>query len=123
MRLARALLDDPSISSVESMLNHEPSWWLRRRLAQIDQAALNGRVEVCGHRTPGVPPILALWAPDAAWCVRCAGAALRLEGPENYQCDRCGVHADPIRVCTIAGRRVVVVFGLCAVCHRKEVAR
>lgn len=126
-RLARALLDAPSVSQVRQVLDHEPSFWLRARLARIDTAAINGRLSVCGHVTirrlgtsPGIVP---LWAPDTLWCVTCAPAALRLVGAANYECDRCGAHADPIQVCTIAGRYAVVVFGLCDECQRREVAR
>jgi len=125
--LARALLDAPSVSHVRAMLNHEPSFWLRTRLARIDTAAINGRLSTCGHVKAGnlaaSPGILALWAPERLWCVACAPAALRLVGPANHECDRCHAHSDPIQVCTIAGRYAVVVFGLCADCSHREVGR
>lgn len=121
-RLARAILESASVADVQPMLNHEPSHWLRTRLARIDREALNGRVTICAHVRPGWPGIVALWAPAGLWCPACAVDAIGLEGDDNFRCDRCGALDDPIHVCTIAGRHAVVLFGLCASCRRREVA-
>lgn len=122
-RLARSLLDTESVTNVRELANHEPSWWLHARLMQIDRAAINDQLGTCAHFRRGVAGIVALWDDQNVWCLRCSASALHLEGAENYRCDRCGDHADPIQVCTIAGRHAVVVFGLCSPCSQREVGR
>ncbi len=117
--LARHLMSAPGVTNVRHVSNHEPSFWLRCKLTEIDTAAINGRVRSCGHGGVG---IVALWQPDRFCCPMCASQVLRLEGEANWTCDRCARVAESISVHTIAGRLAVVIYGLCPDCSSREVA-
>lgn len=107
-------------SNVKHIDNHEPSWWLRARLVDIDTRWAAGTMRDCGHATEA-PLIVALWDADRAWCGPCAVVRLKVEGDESYTCDRCGRIERPIQVCALAGRAAVVMLGLCSACNAREV--
>lgn len=124
--LARAMMAGPGVRNVKQLHRHEPSFWLRCRLAGIDQAALNSRLTPCPHWRPGVPAVVALWRDSALWCLPCAAAGgLAVDAEENDTCDRCRCRCrtERMELCTIAGRYAVVVFGLCPGCTEREVDR
>lgn len=109
-------------TDVHHLTDHEPSWWLRSRLVDIDTRWTAGTLRDCRHHTPW-PLLVGLWMPDAAWCVPCATTQLRPDGEDNHRCDRCGDLDDSLRVVSLAGRACVVLLGLCADCSTKEVGR
>jgi hypothetical protein len=119
LQLAAAQLSNAT--DVEHLTNHEPSWWLRARLVDIEVRSMSGRLKTCGHRT-NAPWVISLWDDQHAWCVPCAAMQLKLEGDEAYTCDRCGVVERPIHVAAIAAQSSVVMLGLCAACNKREVA-
>jgi len=103
--------------------NHEPSAWLRGRFADINRRAAAGQVAHCGHIEPGSVGALMLWHDDLVCCGRCV-ERLRLTGDPDRTCDRCGAVVPLIHPTTLtAGPELLVGFGLCPACHRKEVGR
>lgn len=109
--------------------NHEPTMWLRERIADVDNWPPGCRHTRTGKRIT-LPIVAPLWD-EALWCAVCAPAA-RLPGgsPQDRTCDRCGrvcatVLGDKIYPCQVpvlAGV-VVVLFGLCGTCWNRELAR
>lgn len=107
---------------VHHLTNHEPSWWLRARLVDIDTRWTAGALRHCGHASQH-PKIIALWDDRRAWCLACVPANLYLhDEAENWRCDRCSVISKPIHVVSLAGVDAVVLLGLCTGCQRREVA-
>ncbi len=103
--------------------NHEPSAWLRGRLANINHRAAAGQVAHCGHVEPGAVGALVLWRDDLVCCGGCA-EWLRLTGDPDRTCDRCDAVVPLIHPTSVtAGPTLIVGFGLCPDCHRKEVGR
>ena len=101
--------------------NHEPSFWLRSRLIDIETRVQAGTLRQCGHLGAHGRASVALWA-MVARCRRCVHAD-RLHGPEDKTCDRCGhVCEGIIHPGAVAVGPFVVIFGLCPACHRREVA-
>lgn len=111
-----------SATNVKHLSNHEPSWWLRTRLVDIDTRWASRRLKSCGHRS-NAPWVVALWDDLHAWCLLCAVDRLKLEGDAAYTCDRCGTVERPIQVCAIAANGCVVLLGLCRACNKREVAK
>lgn len=100
---------------------HEPSFWLRARLADLRTRHLTSQFKACPHLRVGVPAVVALWAPDRVVCVPRCARTLRLTGDADRTCDRCGTVADRVHPEIAApSPGLVVVFGLCPACHRRE---
>lgn len=107
--------------------DHEPTVWLRERVADVADWPPG-----CKHTRTGrnvaVPVIAPLWD-RSLWCAVCASAARLPNGsPPDRQCDRCGricapALGDPIYPGSVQVGILLVVFGLCRDCHRKEAAR
>lgn len=99
---------------------HEPSWWLRSRLVDLQARDRAGQLLPCPHLWPGAPAMVALWAPDRAACSTCA-PTLVVTGEADRTCDRCAVVADQVAPALVgASPTLVVVFGLCAACFDRE---
>lgn len=104
---------------------HEPSFWLRGRLADLFTAARLGAVRPCQHLRAGMIGSAVLWAPDQVVCGPCT-AGFALTGDADRTCDRCGVvtSGKGIHSCIVAASsNLVVSYGLCGPCYRREVGR
>lgn len=112
-----------SIIDMHSRDNHEPSHWMRSRVAEMGQRAVAGRVEFCPHLGVGSPVMMALWRPDLAVCLACSPQLWSgMRGtPDDGTCDRCGA-SDPDGVyggALLLGA-VLLAFGLCDGCAARE---
>jgi hypothetical protein len=104
---------------------HESSFWLRGRLTDLGTRLRSGQMEICPNLRPQNDAVAVLWAPG--WlscgrrgCVRCASHVL-VTGDADRTCDRCGAVVDTIHPEIVAaGSHLLVMFGLCAPCHRRE---
>ena len=105
---------------MEPTWNHEPSAWLRARLLDITARDAAGTMPRCPHVATGRAAV-ALWS-GRATCKACVPSERRY-GDEDMTCDRCrALCADVIHPAVMACGRFVVCLGLCADCHRREVA-
>lgn len=108
--------------------NHEPSFWLRTRLADLGTRLLTGQLETCPRLRPHHDACVALWASDwvaCGWlgCGHCK-SRVRLTGDADRTCDRCSTVVDTIHPEIVAaGPNLLVTFGLCAPCHQREGSR
>ena len=101
--------------------NHEPSFWLRSRLIDIETRAQAGTLRQCGHLGAYTRAGIALWS-MVARCVDCLPLD-RLSGPADLTCDRCGnVCEGIIHPGVVALGPFIVSFGLCPACQRREAA-
>lgn len=108
--------------------NHEPSFWLRARLADLGTRLLTGQLETCPSLRAHQDAFVALWASD--WlacgrleCVHCT-SRVRLTGDADRTCDRCSAVVDTIHpTVVVGGANLLVTFGLCGPCHRREGSR
>ena len=102
---------------------HEPSMWLRSRLADIHTRITAGTLRPCPHLQAGDVGRVALWAPDRIVCAGCSGS-LRLTGTADRTCDRCA-SVQPTIHPHIASTDcyLAVIYGLCPDCHRRELAK
>jgi hypothetical protein len=122
-RLAEHLMSAGGVTGLRASANHEPSWWLRRELAAIDRAAINGRLGSCRHARRSRVTVVALWDPGTLWCLPCGSSALTLDGEADRQCDRCLEVVDRITAITVVSRNTMVMFGLCPPCRIREEGR
>lgn len=108
--------------------HHEPTMWLRREVEAIFEAFTSGRpdsVGICAHlaANPDQTWVTALHLPRVATCEPCSLVIHRLEGHEDYRCDRCG-QVDPAIVAFVTQvRTFIIMFGLCPDCHALEVGK
>ena len=113
--------------------NHEPSYFLRASMSAIPRLWETEGVHACPHMRDDInagstrlPGITALWAPRCLTCVDCS-VGLRLTGAADRTCDRCQ-HVVPldqtiaglIYDTKLAGRRLMILFGLCPDCLDRE---
>lgn len=103
--------------------DHEASWWLRTRLVDLDTRDRAAQIAHCEHLRGGGPSFAALWAPDRIVCVHCV-PELRLTGDADRTCDRCGAIATGVHPVVVAASETLLVsFGLCRFCFRREMGR
>ncbi|PKW25412.1 hypothetical protein [Phycicoccus duodecadis] len=102
--------------------NHEPSFWLRARLVDLHSRWNTGRMLTCRHvlTQPGGVFITALWLPEVMVCTSCAVDALRLPAAADLTCDRCSAPDPKTRAVAVDEQGVIVTFGLCPDCYRRE---
>jgi hypothetical protein len=82
-----------------------------------------GQVEGCGCLHLRLPLVHVLWEPDCVTCVPCSPLLLPdPRDPENKTCDRCRRHVPGVVMGMVQTPAVVVMFGLCEDCRRREVA-
>ncbi|WP_026549549.1 hypothetical protein [Arthrobacter sp. Br18] len=113
--------------ALRAVRNHEPSLWFRQQVQQVASNITAGDVHHCGHLALiNQPVIAALWDPHLVVCEACEPLRLRLTGDADNACDRCG-HIDPrgvypggVRFTRPGGQILVVLFGFCDTCARKE---
>lgn len=119
MSLHRNLDAVATAHGLTTVPNHEPSMWLRAKLQDLASRWAHGTFTTCGHRRKNYTAVL--WAPDRLVCGDCA-PSLTLTGDADHTCDRCAeVHERiHLHVCIYGG--VLVAYGLCGACHRREVA-
>lgn len=104
--------------------NHEPSDWLRGAFADVDLWPAACRHIRTGEMI-GLPAIAPLWD-GGAWCTPCAPVAFNLpEATEAQRCDRCryepcDIGGDKVWVHSILAGSILMMFGLCIDCLRKE---
>lgn len=99
---------------------HEPSLWLRARLADVATRWAAGDIDTCRHLRLGMVGVAAMWAPRRVVCGSCS-PQLRLTGDADRTCDRCGHVGVPIHAEIVNLGPALVLFGLCPPCHRREV--
>jgi hypothetical protein len=105
---------------------HEPSLWLRNELAAVRRMITDGTFTDCGHLLGAMSAAAALWRPGHVVCADCV-VALRLYGDADRTCDRCQTVMPPgalIHPCAIRVSSVLLVtFGLCPTCNRREIGQ
>lgn len=109
-----------------TLVNHEPSAWLRSTLGTLDSGLRSGRVAIDPHLRRGDVGLVGLWRRDEVFCHGCAPAELALEhgSTEDRRCDRCGAVRATVRPYVLnIESLLVVMFGLCDRCHRREAGR
>lgn len=100
---------------------HEPSAWLRGRIGELHTALTAGTFTSCVHLRPATMAGAALWKPGHLACAACLDV-FRLDGANDLQCDRCAVVCEAtINPHMIAVGHVLLLYGLCDNCHRREV--
>jgi hypothetical protein len=120
LRAAFAALRSGGIHETRIHHRHEPSFWLRCRLADLDTRALSGRLGACPHANAAPFGILALWAPDTVWCASCSVTAVAVDGDADRTCDRCGRVDDRITGLVVTAGRLLIAAGLCRPCRARE---
>lgn len=122
--LAARLRTTAASTGMAYLEGHEPSLWLRGQISDVVTGVRTRQVSTCGHLTSTRPGIVALWARDRVVCEDCA-PELRLTGDADNTCDRCAVVVDKgttIHAHVMAPLPcLLLVYGLCPACHRREV--
>lgn len=109
------------LTAATPLPHHEPSWWLRTRLADLRTRGDTRQTLACRHIVSGTQEALtALWLPQVMTCRDCA-AAFQLDDRAAQICDRCGKRHDDTQPLAWRDGGVLVLFGLCPPCHRREV--
>ena len=108
--------------------NHEPSWWLRSQLDELVDGWAREGVRACRHLRLGQGVgIAALYRPDLLTCPDRCAHLFKLDGPADFQCDRCHEQSDTLAGIVydtdLDGMRLLVLFGLCVDCEAKELGR
>jgi hypothetical protein len=127
--ISRSRSAPPDLGDKHRILdNHEPSWWLRAQLDALPARWETSGVRACRHLRPGQGVgITALYRPDLLTCPgRCADL-FKLDGPADFQCDRCHGQSDTLAGVVydtdFDGMQLLVMFGLCPSCEAKELGR
>jgi hypothetical protein len=115
-----------------TVTDHEPSWWLRGQLNNLLAGWQANGVHACPHvkrsRRNAAVGITALYLPEVLTCPdrRCADV-FKLDGAPDHECDRCHEQSETLAAVVhdsdLDGLRLLVMFGLCPHCERKEVGR
>lgn len=102
--------------------DHEPTFWLRARIADVLTRRGLFELNQCGHLNLGVVGVVALWDDARAVCTECV-PTLSVHGAADHTCDRCAA-VTPIthQHLTVPAADLLVIFGLCPTCHRRESA-
>ncbi len=120
MSAAKRLRRAAKRQGMTSHHDHEPSAWLRDRLTDLQRRYVSGQLRHCGHLAPWQQAVAPLWA-DVVTCGPCASQN-RLSGDLDRTCDRCGIVCrGPIHPCVTLFGPLLVCFGLCPSCQRREV--
>lgn len=97
--------------------HHEPSFWLRSRLLDLETRLLSGDFAVCVHLRPDEVGLTTLTA-DTVVCGNCMHRIYSAE--HDRRCGRCAGSAVAYTE-IVPTANAVVFFDLCATCRRKEV--
>jgi hypothetical protein len=90
---------------------------------EIGRRLIAGEVGACGCPHLRLPMVHAMWRPECVTCLPCRGLlATDSADPEDKTCDRCRRRAPGLVLGMVRTPAVVVIFGLCDECRRREVA-
>jgi hypothetical protein len=96
---------------------------LRDQVNAAGRRMIAGQVDGCGCSHLRLPLVHALWEPGCVTCVPCSRLlATDPREPEDKTCDRCRRRAPGLVIGMVQTPAVVVVFGLCDDCRRREMA-
>ncbi|HMM96714.1 hypothetical protein [Phycicoccus sp.] len=121
LRFMAVLADNPGVTAIP---NHEPSFWLRGRLVDLHTRWAAGQMLGCREvfaPTPDTLLVVALWMPEVMVCRSCAPEILKTAAASDLTCDRCATCDRDTRSVAILEQGVVVAFGLCPGCYRREI--